>query len=528
MASTVRCARSLQRSLFKPAAALAAAFAFAWTAAPVVVQAVAADAIAVSAASAAPAAPAPALPKIGGEIRLRGESFANLLDLDDDGTATDTSNPLQLIDDAYQFWRLRYRLWVDAQPRAGLRLYLRLGNEYRLGALGSPLGSPSIRDAESRVSLDNGWAELAWGSGDGAGAGTGAAGAGGAGAAAGAKPAAAGRGRLSLRFGRQDLDYGEGFLVFDGTPGDGAGSAYFDAIRGVWRRGELQLDLFTAKLADEGFGGPAQDEDLYGIYARRRQIEAYVLHRFKRGATEAQDGKPWEVPLPRQRTTVLGARLAHLPPSGWQAAVEGAYELGTYRDPLPAGLAGDAPGDAPGDANDRRAYGGYARLAWAGACCYRPVLELGGLYLSGDDPATARYEGWDDFYGEWPKWSELLIYTFSDNTTRIHDAAFEPGDPRRTDDAGAWNNLRLAYVEGRFDPVPKLTVALRGAVLAAAEDTGPGPGRDRGTLIVARADWTRWPGVAVQALGEVFNPGDFYAPDADPAWYARFQIVTSF
>ena len=182
----------------------------------------------------------------------------------------------------------------------------------------------------------------------------------------------------------------------------------------------------------------------------------------------------------------------------------------------------------PGDANDRRAYGGYARVAWASGCCFRPALELGGVYLSGDDPATARYEGWDDFYGEWPKWSELLIYTFSDNTTRIHDLAFAAGDPRRTDDAGAWNNLRLAYVEGRFDPVPKLTVALRGAVLGAAEDTGPGPGRDRGTLIVAHADWTRWPGVAVQAWGEVFNPGDFYVPDADPAWYARFQIVTSF
>lgn len=518
MASTVRCVRYCRRPAFVPAALLAGVFALGSLATPAAAQ-----------TSAAPAAPAPSLPKFGGEIRLRGEAFANLLDLDDDGVAANPAAPDALSDDAYQFWRLRYRLWVDAQPRAGLRLYLRLGNEYRLGALGSPLGPPSIRDAESRVSLDNGWAELAWelGSRDraggmGAGGASGAAGAG-AGAAA-ANPAAAARDRLSLRFGRQDLAYGEGFLVFDGTPGDGAGSAYFDAVRGVWKRGELQLDLFTAKLADEGFGGPALDEDLYGLYAKRREVEAYVLHRFKRGATDAQDGKPWEVPLPRQRTTAFGARFAHLPPSGWQAAIEGAYELGTYRDPLPAGLAGNVPGDA----NDRRAYGGYARVAWASGCCFRPALELGGVYLSGDDPATARYEGWDDFYGEWPKWSELLIYTFSDNTTRIHDPAFAAGDPRRTDDAGAWNNLRLAYVEGRFDPVPKLTVTLRGAVLGAAEGTGPGPGRDRGTLVVAHADWTRWPGVAVQAWGEVFNPGDFYAPDADPAWYARFQIVTSF
>ncbi len=413
------------------------------------------------------------MPKFGGELRLRGESFDNILDLSDTG------------DDSYQYWRLRYRFWADATPREGLRLYFRFGNEYRMGVYS---GASSIRDAESRVSLDNGWAELS-------------------------DPAH----RLSLRFGRMDLVFGEGLLICDGTPADGSGSAYFDAIRGTWKRGDLALDLFTAKLADEGLGAATRDEDLYGLHAQRHDVAAYVLHRFKRGATVFQDGKPWAVPSPRQRTTALGARWAHLPGAGWRAAVEGAYQAGRFEDDLLA-----APGD---EGNARRAFGGYARAGWAADCCWRQAFEAGGLYLSGDDPGTARYEGWDDFYGEWPKWSELLIYTFLDCATRVG------GDPARPDDAGVWNNLTAYWAEVRADLAPQLRVTLRGTVLGAPEATGPGGGHDRGTLLSLRADCTRWRGVALQALGELFNPGDYYSGRGDygdHAWYSRFQIVTTF
>lgn len=426
-----------------------------------------------SASATTGAAAETAQPKFGGELRLRGEAFDNILDLSDRG------------DDSYQYWRMRYRFWADATPREGLRLYFRFGNEYRMGVYS---GAASVRDAESRVSLDNGWAELS----------------------------DAARG-LSLRFGRMDLLFGEGLLVCDGTPADGSSSAYFDAIRGTWKRGDLAVDLFTAKLADEGLGTATRDEDLYGLHAQRGEVAAYVLHRFKRGATVFQAGKPWEVPSPRQRTTALGARWAHLPDAGWRAAVEGAYQSGRFED---------APDMGPGDVgNARGAFGGYARAGWAADCCWRPAFEVGGLHLSGDDPGTARYEGWDDFYGEWPKWSELLVYTFLDGATRVG------GDPARPDDAGAWNNLTLFWVEGRADLAPKLTVAVRGSVVGAPEPTGPGGGHGRGTLLAARADWTRWRGVALQALGELFDPDGYYGGRGgygDRAWYARFQIVTSF
>lgn len=442
-----------------------------------------AGAMATSAWSQSPAPSAPSPVQFGGELRVRGESFANVMDLDNQG------------DDAYQFARMRYRLWADAKPREGLRIYLRLGNEYRWGQW----VAASIRDPESRVSLDNGWAEIAW-------------------------PAAAG---LTWKLGRMDFAYGEGFLISEGTPVDGSSSGFFDGMRLQYRNGGGKVDLFSMKLVDRGFGTTAGDEDFHGLYFQRAAIEAYVLHRFKHQATIAQQGKPWQVPQPRQQTAAIGGRLSHLPETGWQGAIEGAGEFGTYQDQWggisPARGGCDGTGCVRRVLSDhRRALGAYARGGFTGSGVARIGVELGTLHLSGDDPRTADYEGWDDFYGEWAKYSELLIYTMYDGTTRM------TGGATGADDAGAWTNLQAAWIEGKVGPLPGLRVTVRGSWLRAAEPTGPGTGKTRGTLLAVRADCTGIPGVSLQALGEWFDPGDFYARGADSAWYARFQVVTGF
>jgi len=84
------------------------------------------------------------------------------------------------------------------------------------------------------------------------------------------------------------------------------------------------------------------------------------------------------------------------------------------------------------------------------------------------------------------------------------------------------------WIEGHVEPLAKLKFSLRGMRFGAPIDTGPGPGTVRGDLGVARLDYTRIPGVAVQAWGEYFKPGSFYADGSDAAWYARFQMTASF
>jgi hypothetical protein len=407
------------------------------------------------------------------------------MDLDDDG------------DDAYQFVRMRYRFWADAKPREGLRVFLRLGNEYRWGVYGSApnFNSPGgIRDPESRVSLDNAWAEVAW-------------------------PQASG---LSWRFGRMDLSYGDGFLVFDGTPADGSSSGFFDGVRVKYKRNAVEADLFSMKLVDRGFGSTALDEDFHGLYLKDAGIEIYALHRYKHRATVAQQGKPWQVVQPRQRTFAFGNRLSHLPEVGWQGAFEWAVEFGE-----PGGAWSPARSGQSGDPSIKRsAQGMQARAGRTWATTTRPGFELGGAYLSGDDPKTGEFEGWDDFYGEWPKYSELLIYTMYDGTTRVQGRGGR--GQSNSDDAGAWTNLVAGWVEVRETPFSAFRLTARATLLGAAMETGPGTGKKRGLLAAAKTDYTGVPGVAVQALGEWFDPGDFYSKKADRAWYARFQVTTGF
>ncbi len=124
---------------------------------------------------------------------------------------------------------------------------------------------------------------------------------------------------------------------------------------------------------------------------------------------------------PVQQTTAIGGRAAFLPETGWHLAAEGAYETGSFAH------------------RQERAFGGYGSGGWTSAGRLHPGGEIGGLYLSGDDPSTKRWEGWDGFYSDWPKYSELCIYTMSDITTRV-----VPNDP------GTWTNLSAVWIEGRL------------------------------------------------------------------------------
>ncbi|MBD3162514.1 MAG: hypothetical protein GF346_09125 [Candidatus Eisenbacteria bacterium] len=391
-------------------------------------------------------------PRFGGELRLRGEGFDNLLDLCD------------CAHDSYEFYRFRTRFWVEADPTERLRIHIGLGNEQRWGR--GPNGS-GLRDPEGKIALEAGWAVLRGPEGSG----------------------------VSLKIGRQNLMFGEGFLVFDGTPADGSGSAYFDAIRLMWEGHGFSADLLTAKLDDEAFGTEARDEDLYALFGRREAIEAYLLHRDQRGETRRAGGAVH----PKQHTTALGGRFAHNPETGMHLIGEGAIQTGERGEV------------------DRAAQGGYLRWGWTAPWRLRPAVEIGTLYLSGDDPGTEDYEGWDGFYSEWPKYSELLVYTLYDNTTRI------AGDA-----PGTWTNLRGSWLELRVRPARRVAASVRATRFLAVEKTGPGDGDVRGNLLAVRCDVALMEKVVGQVVGELFDPGDFYADGSDAAWYGRWQITTRF
>ena len=399
--------------------------------------------------------------QFGGELRLRDEAFNNPRDLAD--TAEDeTGTRIDSTYDNYHFYRFRVRFWAEARPRDNMTLHFGLGHEYRMGRGENTSG---IRDPEGKIGIDNAWARID-------------------------------KGRASFTFGRMNLMYGEGFLVFDGTPADGSGSAYFDALKLTIRsqRG-FDIDFFAAKIDEEGFGTEVEDEDLFGIYGIGKRVHLYGLFRNKRQSAGSGSGTV----RPKRETAAIGVRIATLPQFGFRWALESAYQFGEVEE------------------FDSQAFGGYAHLGWRSSKGIQPGFECGGVYLSGDDPETEDYEGWDGFYGEWPKYSELYVYTMYDNTSRI-----QPNEP------GTWTNMIAGWAQAN---IVLNTCRLSGRITsfhAAEESTGPGDGTERGLLLVVRADIPLGAGVKGQLVGEHFSPGDFYADTADPAWYFRWQITASF
>ena len=406
--------------------------------------------------------------QFGGEVRLRAEGFDNALDLEDEGDSVAVSGGWASRNDAYEYLRYRARIWMKAAPREGLAMFFRVGNEYRFGRGENTSG---VKDPESKLSLDNAWAQIS-------------------------------HRRMALTFGRMDLQYGEGFLVFDGTPADGSSSAWFDAIRLSVARPLGGVDLFFAQIDEEGFGGSSRDEDLFGVYAMQGWVETYILRRMKQQGTTSTSGTP----RPSGATTAIGARLVRQHRQGLSCAIEAAYQRGDVEDVK------------------REGYGGYGRIVWRGSGKRAPGIELGGVYLTGDDPATDRYEGWDGFYAEWPKYSELLVYTLYDNTTRVVDATGVAwkGEP------GTWTNMIAGWIEAGVNLLHGRLSARAFPVWAEEGGVGPGPGNERGLLLAAKLELPLGEGVHAQVLGEMFNPGDFYPPDADHAYYGRWQLTAQF
>ncbi len=399
---------------------------------------------------------------VGADLRLRLEGMDNALDLNSGA------------EDSYGFVRMRSRVSIDTRQGEDLRVYFRLANEYRWGRGELVSG---LNDPAGKISVDNGYVDFR------------------------VKPVPGLRGR----FGRQDLMYGEGFLIFDGTPADGSASAFFDALKISYAPcPSRSVDLFMAKIEAEGFptattpaGG---SENIYGIYgtsapSAERKCDLYVLYHDKRDPTRTSSGT---VLHPPQKTAAFGGRAAILPGTGLRLSAEAAVETGRYAGRY------------------RRAFGGVAHGGWIASTPHQPGFDAGGVYLSGGG-AKGRYEGWDGFASEWPKYSELYIYTVYDALTRI-----------RPDDAGSWTNLTGLWGEVRVNPTLRATALFRATWFGAPRSTGPGSGRVRGMLYAGTLNVDLGANLKGQAIGEIFAPGSFYAKGASRADYGRVQLTAGF
>ena len=221
---------------------------------------------------------------------------------------------------------------------------------------------------------------------------------------------------FSLTGGRQDIllgDFYDWWLVADGTPGDGSWTFFLDSIRLGYDAKEIKtkLDLFYLnQQSDPGERMPTignsdnyvlTDQDEQGVVfylsnksIEKTQVDAYFMYKHDDPTRASSfDGESY----------TMGTKITGNPIDHWSYSVEGAYQFGNRADRLFTD-------------RDVSAYGGKAKVAYSFNDSLKNMVNLNFEYLSGDDPDTEEDEMFDLLWGRWPRWSELYIYSFPNET----------------------------------------------------------------------------------------------------------------
>lgn len=418
----------------------------------------------------------------GGDIRLRYESFDKIpVAFDPPGVARGGEN---------DYFRFRTRLWGSADV-GGVRAYARLLNEFR-HVLEPDNSTAWVWPDEAIVDQlyleSNGLFD----------------------------------GALDFRLGRQDLRYGQGRIIVDGTPKDGSRTFYCDALKlvlhpadkttvdllAIYNQPEAGLEIGNLDRDLTGFDKSANDltESGGGVYATFNAWEhlPFELYYF------FKDESAWEtltngvsVARAGRRTHTVGARA--LPRLNSQLGFE--FEAAVQR----------------GETDDDIDLSGY--LLYAGATWNvprtlhdaKPYLTAACYLLSGDDPGTTgKNEGWNPIWSRATQVSELYSYSFD------------------AEKFFAWSNLLYPHVEAGLDIAKGHKFFVVAGLLLAPEENGSGGGNERGMLYRVRYDFPLASGLVFNKdslfghlTAEVLDPGDYHTSD-DTAFFARAEISYKF
>lgn len=412
----------------------------------------------------------------GGDIRIRQVHLDNIPILaDPPGVTRDGEN---------HFFRFRTRFWGKLDASENLGLYGRMTNEFR--HYEKP--ENNSMNALDEILMDNLYLDVRNLFNE----------------------------TVDLRLGRQDLIYGTGKVILEGTPKDGSRTIYMDAVKlthkamdkttvdllGIYNQPENEL-IFRSEDRDLTGWDPAYNdltESGGGVYIKNRTwdqapTEAYYLYKHESDwLNRAGDT------MPERDTHTLGGRVVPKFNDRFDGNLEAAYQFGERGD------------------DDMNGYMLDALLNWHPPVMesWAPVLGVGWYYLSGDDPDSSDDEGWNPLWGRWPQYSELYIYAWD------------------ADGAGRWSNLSMPHVDFNFAPNDRIAFKNLLGYMFAPEDNGPGPGDERGLLLTMRADLKLKEGLLLEKdelFGhltlEIVDPGDYYNVDAT-ADFIRWELSYKF
>ena len=311
-----------------------------------------------------------------------------------------------------------------------------------------------------------------------------------------------GRLPFTITAGRQDMTFGEGFVIADGTPSDGSRSYYFNALRlDADVRPGHRLTVFAHATDTTEHSLPVINDRSQALAEQpERALAVYYSGSFGKARTDAYAVRK------TTRATELWPLAARVDTFGGRVQFPVAKRLAmTAEGALQGGRSGEA---------GRSASGGMFHLD-CDLKGFLPVLKtatVGGIYLSGDKPGTDKMEGWDPLFSRWPKWSDSYIYTFT-----------------RESRPSYWSNLTSIYGSLALDLGSRadgaLTVHCLGAVEPQPGEFPGGTGRRRGTLLAGRLSYEISKHLSGRVVWEHFLPGDFYFPGASRFHWLQFEMI---
>ena len=206
----------------------------------------------------------------------------------------------------------------------------------------------------------------------------------------------------------------------------------------------------------------------------------------------------------------FGGALSQTLNENWNYRVEGAIQTGEKSDPT-LDL-------STGTMQDMEAYGALTNLEYLFKDSHDSSAHIGYEYASGDDPDTDDNEQFDLLWAEWPRWSELYIYTYAPETMIAEST-----------------NLHRVNVGHKFRPNKKWQICTDYHLLWADENSGAplidtsDSSKFRGQLITCWAKYRFSEKLWGHLLGEYFIPDNYYEKsNRNDAFFFRFNLEYAF
>ena len=322
---------------------------------------------------------------------------------------------------------------------------------------------------------------------------------------------------LDLRIGRQDLRYGDGFLIADGTPVSADRTKYFNAVKATWSitpDNSIDLLYINNPKTDDFLPvlHPAKNGRLYEDHQRilnSSDEEAFVLY----GKNKINDNlliEPYYIYKHEEKInaktpdlslhTVGGRGVCSFHP--WELKAEYAHQFGEYDG-----------------GRGRKAHGGSVFISRTlDNLLWKPDLEAGYVYMSGDDPDSTTHEGWDPLFSRYKWMSAIYKFAYS----------------REIGIGSYWSNLGLYRINTtlNFSRNTKLNLAYNYlTAIAKTAVTGPhaaifsNSGTERGHLQQTVLSHQFEKNFKSLLTFEYFMPGNFYQSAAEDVFYLSLMLL---